>query len=1244
MAQRKEKVSGHTIAISNKFYILYNFDNDDEDNDKNTQKTTKKSDTFDIHDEAQDAEIEERGKVVRGRRKVSAQDHPHKNTKKSDAFDIHDEAQDAEFEERGKVVRGRRKVSAQDHPQIKMFSTNGAGIIGGKVKSLLAEVKHTQCNIVTVQETHCRTKGKIQIENFVIFEAIRKVKGGGTMIAIHECMKPKLIEEYSENFELIVVEIESKEKQIRIISGYGPQENWDEEKRLPFFLALEVEIEKANLAGKSVIIEMDANCKLGRKYIPQDPHEMTPNGSLLAAIIERQQLVVANGTSKCQGVITRRRKTKQRVEESVIDFVLVSSDMAQDIIKMEIDEERKHVLTKVTKTKNGVKIKESDHNVLITEFNLKTKPNTKEKLEVYNLKNKECQKKFKEFTTNTKMFSTVFENDGVEIDVLTKRLMKKIDGAIAKNFRKNRVNQKQEEEETELLNRRRDLKNKEDEESIKEMEEIDEKLANCAEEKFKKLQEEISDAEKSGTKMNAQKIWKMKKKICPRARDPAAAILDGKGNLLTNDNAIQERAIEVYENRLKKNEMKEELKDLEETEIKLCKARLEKCKENKTEPWNIEDLQKVLKQLKKDKSRDAYGYANELFTLSVAGDDLQRAVLMLLNKVKAKQQFPKAFEQCNITSLHKKGSKKDLENYRGVFRVTVLRSILDRLIYNDAYETINENLTDGNVGARKERGVRDNIFTMGAIVNSVINGNSKAIQVQVMDVKKCFDKLWLESAINALYDAGLRNDTLNMLYIENSNADVSVKVNDKLSKRISVKNVIMQGTVWGSLKCTTQMDEMNKIMTKDKSLQYKYKNDAEISIGVLGMVDDTLAITECGKDSIKKNAAINSFIETRRLEMHEDKSVVIHIGKQEKCKHTCPELKVHDSKMPATAVTKYLGNYVNSKGTHTTTIEERRNKGWGKVATIMGILGEVAMGTHKIEAGLLLRKAILHSSLLFTAEAWSNVNTKEIKRLEQVDTHLLKLLLEGHSKCPSVFYHLETGTLMLRHIVTKNRMMYHHHILTRNENETIRKIYEKQKIDNVKGDWYQLLMEDFIFVENKLNDEEIKKIPKETYKKMVKNMVNKAAFKEYLAKKETHKKIKKLEYEQLELQPYLKSKQFSGKERKLLTLLRSRCHPAKNNFKKMYQNNIKCNFGCNEDEDQEHIFTRCEPILKKVTSKNVKYEDIFKDVDAQKEIVEHFARIEEERNKAMEALSPGGEQARTRASQTSLDYAADVSL
>ena len=87
----------------------------------------------------------------------------------------------------------------------------------------------------------------------------------------------------------------------------------------------------------------------------------------------------------------------------------------------------------------------------------------------------------------------------------------------------------------------------------------------------------------------------------------------------------------------------------------------------------------------------------------------------------------------------------------------------------------------------------------------------------------------------------------------------------------------------------------------------------------------------------------------------------------------------------------------------------------------MGILAEVGMGTHRVEAGLLLRKAFLHSSMLFSAEAWPGGGPKEMKRLEQVD--LLKLLLGGHSKCPSVFYHLETGTLMLRHIVMMHRMI-----------------------------------------------------------------------------------------------------------------------------------------------------------------------------------------------------------------------------
>ena len=247
-------------------------------------------------------------------------------------------------------------------------------------------------------------------------------------------------------------------------------------------------------------------------------------------------------------------------------------------------------------------------------------------------------------------------------------------------------------------------------------------------------------------------------------------------------------------------------------------------KTKKTTPWTKDDLKDALKQLGNAKSRDPEGHINELFKESVAGSDLFEAVLKLMNLIKSKQQYPKLLEKCNVTTIHKKKSKKEFDNYRGVFCVEILRIILDRLTYNDCYYTIDNNLTDGN---------GDNMFVINAIINFLTKSNCPPIQVQVVDIEKCFDKMWLQSTINAIYEAGIDHDQLNLLYIENKNANIKVKINNKLSGRISVRDVIMQGSVWGSLKCTTLMDQLNKTAMSDKSLQYLYKGDLSIPIGIL---------------------------------------------------------------------------------------------------------------------------------------------------------------------------------------------------------------------------------------------------------------------------------------------------------------------------------------------------------------------------------------------------------------------------
>ena len=235
------------------------------------------------------------------------------------------------------------------------------------------------------------------------------------------------------------------------------------------------------------------------------------------------------------------------------------------------------------------------------------------------------------------------------------------------------------------------LKELNDEDNKDDMDEVVKDIANLAEAKYKQVSEELSKMKPEEDRIDSQRFWKLKKRLFPKSRDPPSAMIDKGKNVLTSNKAIESLALEVYSERLKSNKIKEHLESYEEANNKLCLERLKETKLNKTSPWTEEDLDQALKDLDNNKSRDALQYANELFKEGVAGSDLK--LLKFMNLIKEKQEYPEALQPCNITSIYKhKGSHKDFNNYRGVFRVTVFRRILDRLIYNDNYHIVDEHL------------------------------------------------------------------------------------------------------------------------------------------------------------------------------------------------------------------------------------------------------------------------------------------------------------------------------------------------------------------------------------------------------------------------------------------------------------------------------------------------------------------------------------------------------------------------
>ena len=197
--------------------------------------------------------------------------------------------------------------------------------------------------------------------------------------------------------------------------------------------------------------------------------------------------------------------------------------------------------------------------------------------------------------------------------------------------------------------------------------------------------------------------------------------------------------------------------------------------------------------------------------------------------------------------------------------------------------------------------------------------------------------------------------------------------------------------------------------------------------------------------------------------------------------------------------------------------------------------------------------------------------------------------------------------------------MFHQHILSRADHELIKKVYLKQKESPLKGDWYQMLIKDFKFIEEDLNDDKVNTTEKEEYRKIVKEKVKTSAFKYLIKEKEkSKKKLRHVKYGSLEMQPYIKSKHFTMQENILLFSLRSGCHPAKLNFRKMNKGNLMCSLKCENEESQTHIFESCKPILEKLDVRSTQtLNKIFGTQREQKEAITVFVAMEDIRRQLL---------------------------
>ena len=412
----------------------------------------------------------------------------------------------------------------------------------------------------------------------------------------------------------------------------------------------------------------------------------------------------------------------------------------------------------------------------------------------------------------------------------------------------------------------------------------------------------------------------------------------------------------------------------------------------------------------------------------------------------------------------------------------------------------------------------------------------------------------------------------------------------------------MQGTVWGSLLCTSTMDSLGKRAYEMPDHLYKYHG---VPIPPLGMVDDIISVTNV-ENTERINRKINTLIEHKKLKLPQSKCFRIHIGKN----HTkCPELKVHEDQMKMSNKEKYLGDIIDESGKIQATIDSRKTKGQGIVAEILAIINEVPLGRHRMEVALKLREAMLINGMLFNSEAWHGVTSAQVADLEKVDQALLRALLNAHKGTPTEFLYLETGCVPIRWILAQRRINYLMHINSRKEEELVKKVLEAQKSNPVAGDFVKLVKEDLKNLSIKHND----LIEIETTKKELRTLVRDVAFGKLAESSRRSTKMEHIRYTKLETQPYLSSISLDQDEQNMLTALRSRCvRGIRQNFKNMFKQCLHCPLKCNSEQPhedtQEHVLT-----CSKLRGSAMDHVYVYSESMEQIEVAKQFTRLMRER-------------------------------
>ena len=240
--------------------------------------------------------------------------------------------------------------------------------------------------------------------------------------------------------------------------------------------------------------------------------------------------------------------------------------------------------------------------------------------------------------------------------------------------------------------------------------------------------------------------------------------------------------------------------------------------------FNVDDIINLINSLNDNKS---VGPDNIHIKIIKEGrNNLATALYYIFRRSIHYKEIPEDWKLANVTPIHKKGNKSNVNNYRPVSLTSIVCKILERIIKCHLVKYIEENslLYNTQHGFRSNKSCLTNLLEYIEYVTGELDtGNS--VDVVYLDFSKAFDKVSHDKLIAKLSSFGIGGDVISWIREWLTGRKERVVLNGHKSTWVDVLSGVPQGSVLGPILFILYI---NDIDTGISSKLFKFADDCKI--------------------------------------------------------------------------------------------------------------------------------------------------------------------------------------------------------------------------------------------------------------------------------------------------------------------------------------------------------------------------------------------------------------------------------